>query len=204
MRIYVDCDDVISATGDGFIKLGKLMFDRVRSLEDITDFNLKNSFDLDDEQYMKFMFTSQQPDNLLSLGEIPGAVAVLNKWVDDGFEVEVVTGRPYSAYEATRKWLDMHNLSRLKLIHVDKYGRDEFFRTASNIGVEEFLTYHYDLCIDDSPYSFELLDKLKDCHVAVFDQPWNRNEKLNPAKFTRCLNWEDVDKLARKLASELR
>ena len=39
------------------------------------------------------------PENLLDYEETPGASEVINKWVDEGHEVFVVTGRPFDSYE---------------------------------------------------------------------------------------------------------
>lgn len=53
------------------------------------------------------------PENLLDYEETPGASKVINKWVDEGHEVSVVTGRPFDSYEPSRRWLDEHHLDRI-------------------------------------------------------------------------------------------
>ena len=39
------------------------------------------------------------PDNLLNYEETPGASETINKWVDMGHEVFIITGRPFNSYE---------------------------------------------------------------------------------------------------------
>lgn len=55
------------------------------------------------------------PENLLHYEETPGASEVINKWVDQGHEVFIITGRPFNSYEPSRQWLDKHHLERVPL-----------------------------------------------------------------------------------------
>lgn len=48
------------------------------------------------------------PENLLDYEETPGVSKVINKWVDEGHEVSVVTGRPFDSYEPSRDgWMNI-------------------------------------------------------------------------------------------------
>ncbi len=60
------------------------------------------------------MIEGHKPEVLMSYDETPGAVKVVNGWIDDGHEVSVITGRPYSAYEPSRIWLDHHGIDRVE------------------------------------------------------------------------------------------
>ncbi|HBH92714.1 MAG TPA: 2-dehydropantoate 2-reductase, partial [Bacteroides sp.] len=62
-------------------------------------FNLQKSFNLSDGQYDELMKAGHIPDNLLSYEETTGASETINKWVDEGHEVFVITGRPFDAYK---------------------------------------------------------------------------------------------------------
>ena len=117
MKIYIDFDDVICETAKYFTKIAKELFDREVQL-----FNLQKSFDLSEEQYDELMKAGHIPENLLDYEETPGASEVINKWVDEGHEVSVVTGRPFDSYEPSRRWLDEHHLDRILIYFVDKYG----------------------------------------------------------------------------------
>ena len=52
---------------------------------------------------------------LLSYEETPGACEVLKEWIAFGHEVSIITGRPFSAYETSRLWLDEHGLQDVRL-----------------------------------------------------------------------------------------
>ena len=95
MRIYVDYDDCLCETARSFVKLAKEMFGRNAAYEDIRFFELDKSFALDEDQYARFMIRGHEPDVLLSYEETPGASAVINEWISRGYEVSIITGRPY-------------------------------------------------------------------------------------------------------------
>lgn len=192
MRVYVDCDDVITNTGDMFCRVADEMFGIRLPYERITDFNIQKSFSLSDEQFHALMFEVHEPQNLGTLEEIQGASDTLNSWVDAGHEVEIVTGRPFRTYDITRKWLDAHNLSRLKLIHVDKYGVEKYYDTARGITLDEFYTYKYDYAVEDSPIALNHLEKINIGRAAVINRPWNKESKFPSENFVRCMNWKEV------------
>ena len=88
---------------------------------------------LDDAQYKELMRVAHLPENLLSYEETLGASETINKWVDEGHEVFVITGRPFDSYEPSRAWLDKHNLERISLFCVDKYGREKVTNASAII-----------------------------------------------------------------------
>ena len=96
--------------------------------EDILHFDLQQSFLLNDEQYDRLMFAGHTPEALMSFEEAPGASETINRWIDCGHDVSIITGRPVSVYEPSRRWLDEHGLSRVKLFCLNKYGRDTFLK----------------------------------------------------------------------------
>ena len=72
------------------------------------------------------------PLSLLSFAETPGASGTINGWLNSGHVVSIITGRPYSAYEPSREWLDLHGLERAKLYCLNKYGRDSFIPVGNH------------------------------------------------------------------------
>ena len=119
MKIYIDFDDVICETAKYFTKIAKELFNIDVPYREVQFFNLQKSFDLSGEQYDELMKAGHIPENLLDYEETPGASEVINKWVDEGHEVFVVTGRPFDSYEPSRRWLDEHHLNRLPIYFVD-------------------------------------------------------------------------------------
>ena len=196
MKIYIDFDDVICETAKEFTVIAKELFDIDVPYQEVQFFNLKKTFSLTDDQYDELMRAGHVPETLLRYEETPKASETINKWVDEGHEVSVITGRPFDAYEPSRQWLDEHNLKRVPLFCVDKYGRESFNMDASfNLTLEQFYNMTFDFIIEDSPNAFEHVLHFDNCTIAVFDRPWNQMEKLPNENFVRCKDWDAIDRL---------
>lgn len=195
MQIYIDFDDVLCETAKSYVEIVKHMFQKTIPYESVKWFDLKRSFALNDEQFKAMMTEAHLPKVLLTLEETPGAVATVRKWLDEGHEISVITGRPSASYEPSRQWLDEHGLAQVSLYYVNKYGRDSFIRnSAFSIELEEYYKMHFDFAVEDSPVAFQHLEHLPDCRVAVIDRPWNQAAELPDAKYRRCMNWAEIDR----------
>ena len=193
MHIYVDFDDCLCETARSFSELAAKMFGRNVSYENIRFFELDKSFGLNEEQYEQFMIRGHQPELLLSFDETPGASSVINEWISCGHEVSIITGRPLSAYEPSRKWLDNHGLQKVRLYCLNKYGRDSFIKNSDfSLELEDYYKMHFDFAVEDSPKAFKFFDHLPDLRVLVFDRPWNRDYEFPNKKYTRCFDWESI------------
>ena len=196
MKIYVDFDDCLCETARAFTVIAERLFGKKVPYEEVRFFNLKASFDLTDEEYEKMMIEGHLPEILLSYEETPGASKVLNEWMDQGHEVSIITGRPASSYDNSRKWLDIHGLDRAKLFTLNKYGRDSFIRKSDfNLELEDYYKMKFDLAVEDSPMAFRFFDHLPDIKIMVFDRPWNREYELTNKNYTRCPDWEYIRKI---------
>lgn len=194
MKIYIDFDDVICETALNFTKLAKELFDIDVPYREVQFFNLKKSFDLSTEQYDELMRVGHLPEVLLSYDETPGAAETINKWVDAGHEVSIITGRPFDAYEPSRQWLDEHGLKRVPLFCVDKYGRETFNSDCSyNMTLAQLYSLTFDFAIEDSPAAFEHVLHFDNCRVAIFNRPWNKAAQLPNSNFVRCDGWKDIE-----------
>ena len=192
---------VICETAKYFTKIAKELFGIDVPYRQVQFFNLQKSFDLSDEQYDKLMEAGHLPENLLSYEETPGASETINKWVDEGHEVFIITGRPFNSYEPSRKWLDEHHLERVPLFCVDKYGREIFEHEYEyNMTLEQLYSMTFDFAIEDSPSAFEHVLHFHNCKVAVFDRPWNRQAEFPNDNFVRCKNWNQIDKVFEEYA----
>ena len=196
MKIYIDFDDVICETAKYFTKIAKELFGIDIPYRQVQFFNLQKSFDLSDAQYNRLMEVGHIPENLLNYEETSGASETINKWVDKGHEVFIITGRPFNSYEPSRKWLDEHKLERVPLFCVDKYGRETFEQDyIYNMTLEKLYSMTFDFAIEDSPAAFEHVMHFKQCKVAVFNRPWNRQSELPDDRFVRCENWNEIDRV---------
>ena len=198
MKIYVDYDDCLCETARSFSELAVEMFGIHVPYEKIRYFELNRSFGLNEEQFEQFMIRGHQPEVLLSYEETPGASKVINEWLERGYEVSVITGRPYSAYDPSRQWLDDHGLKDVRMYCLNKYGRNGFFRNIDfSLELEDYYKMKFDLAVEDSPKAFKFFDHLPDLKVLVFDRPWNRECVFPGPNYTRCTDWERIDSLVR-------
>ena len=198
MNIYIDFDDCLCETAKHFSILVKEMFNKEVPYEDIKFFDLKRSFDLNDKEYEDMMIEGHRPEVLLSYEETPGAVETINSWIDQGHDVSIITGRPSGAYEASRQWLDEHDLKRVKLFCLNKYGRDSFIKNSEfNLELEDYYKMKFDYAIEDSPMAFKFFDHLPDLNVMVVDRPWNRECEFPSKTFTRCPDWKAIKELVK-------
>ena len=203
MKIYIDFDDVLCETAKNFTKIAKELFGIDVPYREVQFFNLKKTFNLDDEQYEEMMRVGHLPEQLLNYEETSGASETINKWVDEGHEVLIITGRPFNSYEPSRKWLDEHELKRVMLYCVDKYGREKCEQNyAYNMTLEQLYNMTFDFAIEDSPAAFEHVMHFDGCKVAVFERPWNKYVKLPNDNFVRCEGWKEIDRLFRECSEK--
>lgn len=193
MKIYIDFDDVICETAKYFTYLAKDMFGIDLPYEKVMFFNLQKAFNLNDEQYDELLTAGHLPENLLAFEETEGAAEIINKWLDEGHDVSVITGRPFNSYEPSRQWLDTHGLERVPMFCVDKYGRENFTRDFSfSMTLEDMYNMDFDFAVEDSPSAFKHILHFANCSTAVFDRPWNRGAEFPNESFVRCAGWKEI------------
>ncbi len=192
MNIYVDFDDCLCESGKFFSGLVSEMFGLDVPYEKMRYFNLQQAFGLTDEQYRQLLVKGHEPERILSYEETPGASDVINEWIRKGYDVSIITGRPYSSYEASRLWLDRHGMQNARMLIMDKYGRETAARKEDYIlDPEDYYRMKFDYAVEDSPSAFRFFDHLPHLKVLVFDRPWNRTAEL-PDNYTRCRGWEEI------------
>lgn len=193
MNIYVDFDDCLCETARYFSGIAARLFGKNVPYEDMNFFNLQQSFSLTDKQYEELMLEGHRPEILLAYEETPGAADVVNGWIDEGHDVSIITGRPYSSFEPSREWLDRHGLERVKLYCLNKYGRDSFIKNSDfSLELDDYYKMHFDFAVEDSPHAFKFFDHLPELRVLVYDRPWNRKSELPGENYTRCSDWEMI------------
>ena len=195
MNIYIDFDDCLCETARYFTGLVENLYGKKVPYEDVKFFDLQRSFDLTKEEYEHMMIEAHTPEALLSFEETKGASRVVNNWIESGANVSIITGRPSSAYEPSRLWLDQHGLERVKLFCLNKYGRDSFIRNSEfTLELEDYYKMHFDYAVEDSPAAFKFFDHMPDLKVMVFNRPWNQEVQFPNSGYTRCPDWEFIEK----------
>jgi uncharacterized HAD superfamily protein len=189
-RIYVDLDDVISRTTDTYGAVIEQEFGRQVRFEDLTCFDLKVSFKLTDREYRHFFEKIHQPDMLMGFDPVPGAGKMLACWIDAGHRVDIVTGRPPSAREASLAWLDRHKIAYTEFIMVDKYNRSGDDHPGV-ISKTQLMACQYDLAVEDSlDTALFLADRMR-VQVLLYDRPWNARPAGHPG-IIRVVSWQDI------------
>jgi len=198
MNIYVDFDDCLCETGRFFPGLVAKLFGKDIPYENMRYFDLQKSFSLTEEEYVRMMTEAHRPESLLAFEETRGASETINAWLDSGYDVSIITGRPYSAYEPSRAWLDQHGLGRAKLYCLNKYGRDSFLKGSDfSLELEDYYRMPFDYAIEDSPPAFQFFEHLPELRVLVYDRPWNQQCVFPGENYSRCFDWETIRSIVR-------
>ena len=193
LPIYVDLDDVLAETTQAFSKLLKREYGREVGLEQITSFNFQEAFGLNQEEFEYFFELIHRPEEILRFEPVDGAIEVLTRWADRGYEIAIVTGRLTSTYESSLDWLLMHEFPYDSFIMVDKYSRPETDPRIA-VSLNDLSSMKFGLAVEDSLAMAEFLSQTMDTRVALFDRPWNRGHLLN-GKIKRCSGWEQIESL---------
>jgi uncharacterized HAD superfamily protein len=185
-RIYVDFDDVLCATALGFLDILEREFGKTIAFEEISDFDLGRSFDLDAMELERFFGLVHEDKALEGFAPLEGALEVLDDWKAAGYEIEVVTGRPANTRRASEAWLARHGAAFDRLIFVEKYGH-----ARGAMPLEEIVARDYSWVIEDSFATAERM-ALGGHRVHLLDRPWNRLETRGEVPIVRCADWNEV------------
>jgi len=188
--IYVDIDDVLCNTARALMALLEQAFKKRVSYDSITSFDLKVSFGLTQDEYEHFMHLAHRPDQILSMDPIPEAIETLKKWMDSGYDITIVTGRPTPTHDTTLKWLTSNNVPFSEFLMVDKYSRAEKDAPEA-ITLEDLSKMKFHAAVEDSYDMAQLIADRMTIPVYLVDRPWNRAPGLN-GNIKRFSNWRDL------------
>ena len=173
--IYVDMDDVICESCRGFLKLLQSEFHRSVAYEDVKVFDLSQAFSMSSDEIEEFMERVHQPDVLATFVPLPGALETIKGWVDRGYQIDIMTGRPPSTRACTEEWLDRFEVGYSSLNFVDKYGRLEFDASFGEaLTMAELGDKRFCLAVEDSAATAGFLAEHQVAPVVLIDRPWNR------------------------------
>ena len=173
--IYVDMDDVICETCRGFLTLLQSEFNRSVAYEDVKVFDLSQSFSMGADEIEEFMTRAHEPDILAGFVPLPGSLATIQGWVDRGYQVDIMTGRPPSTRGYTKEWLERYGVCYNSLNFVDKYGRLEFDASFGEaLTLADLAEKRFCLAVEDSAATAGFLAEHDVAPVVLIDRPWNR------------------------------
>ena len=193
--IYVDLDDVLCQTARRFLVIVEREFNKRIAYEDLTDFDVGSSCGLGAAQTDELYRIVHRPDELMQMAPIEDAIAALRQWVDAGYRIAIVTGRPPESHEPSLAWLARHRVPYDSFTMVDKYSR---FATENSVAIrlDELAQREYCWAVEDSLPMARFLATHMKLSVALIDCPWNRSmdSYVNVGRFA------DWPTLARQMA----
>lgn len=197
-RIYVDIDDVLAHTIARLLDLLEEVHDRRLDLQDVTEFDLKRSFGLDEHEIDSFMERGHEAEFIESIAPLEGAIDVLSRWNAAGVHITLVTGRPPVTNAASRRWLETHGIRHDALHHLDKWNRPSWnLEGLPSIGFADISDFDFDFAIEDNLDTAVRLVEEFDIPVALMDRPWNRSlgsvAHETQSSLVRCHGWSQVE-----------
>jgi len=199
-RIYVDIDDVLSATIERLVDLLDELHARRVPVDHVRDFDLARPFGLDEREIVRFMEAAHADAVIESIAPHAGAAAVLADWKASGHSITLVTGRPPTTTQASRRWLPTHAMPHDALHHLDKWGRPSWNDAGlPALRFEDLPAFGFELAVEDSLDTAVRLIEDLDLPVALMDRPWNREVAQLPRRvrdrLIRCPDWRAVARL---------
>ena len=201
--IYIDMDDVICESCVKLAEFARVHFGRDVEVEDMFDYDLRRSFDFDEETYRRYMKKFHSSE-LLNIPETPQSGDVIRGWQADGLHPVIVTGRPTYSNAVTLEWLELHGLGGIEVIHVDKYAK--LFNDSEDPLITPFPALAergFWFAIEDAPNAIRMISEISLCPFALFSRPWNRKYELpeTPKPNYRVDNWLELDAIVRSALS---
>ena len=197
--IYIDFDDVLCETALAFTELVREHFGKTTRFENIASFNLDVAFGLTPGQLEELMQRGHEPDVLARLEPVKGAVEGLRRWSERGYRISIVTGRPATTEEVSKRWLDAYSVPYAEVVFVDKYNRKFVSAghfSAPMISLAELTRRPFCLAVEDAPHMAAFLAREMTMPVAVLQRPWNADDPdlraLPGNRISHCRDWNDI------------
>lgn len=129
-------------------------------------------------------------DFQINVRPVDGAIEGVQKLLDEGHELTVVTDRSPRIQEVTRAWLDKHGLTNLPVVFTrnkDVRTYQEAMRTKAQVAWSRRLTH----VVEDAPHhSLGLAERPYIEKVWLLDKPYNRH--VEHPKIARISSWKEV------------
>lgn len=190
VSIYIDMDDVLCESNQTFLRILEKDFNKKVPYDEITSFDLKQSFGLTDEEYSVFFDRIHDPIEMIQHTALNGARQVLDIWNHNGYKINILTGRPSAAQAVSLQWLAHHQFKYDEFSIVNKYDRDSS-NGETTLSLESLSEMTFDLAVEDSGNMAKFLSETMNTPVALLDRPWNRSFTFNN-NVTRCTDWDDI------------
>lgn len=172
MIIAVDMDSVLNNLQEYAIKTYNRLYNTCYTMEDFTDYDVCNILGMDGGAKMREIYAD--PETYSQLSPIPKSQNVMQKWVNAGHQVYVVTDAVPLTLHNKVNWLKHYY---------------PFIDEAHIVSMKHKWLFKCDVMVDDN------IDNLINGHHydrVCLNYPWNKNIKDEVYDIYRCFNWDDV------------
>lgn len=188
--VYVDMDDVLCHAASHFLAIVEREFGKEVRYEQLTQFDVGRACNLTPAERDELYRIVHRPEELMQMAPVEGAAEALEQWMEEGFNIAVVTGRPPETREASLAWMEKHRVPYDSFTIVDKYGRFSEINVA--LTLEEFASRRFCWAVEDSLAMARFLAARMNLPVALMDRPWNSNQAVDHARISRYSDWQAV------------
>ena len=172
MVIAVDVDNVICNLQEVVVNLFNKRYGSHYTLNDFTEYDVMNILPTQDGIVMRDMYSESGLYDKVK--PLPGAQETLQKWMNEGHQVYLVTDAIPKTYG-----------EKVEFIH--RYF--PFIDDAHVVCIKHKHMFRCDIMIEDNLAN--LLAKPY-YHRICFNYPWNESKKDYVYDIHRCYNWDDV------------
>jgi uncharacterized protein len=188
--IYVDMDDVLCHAARHFLMIVQREFGKRIEFAQLTNFDVGESCGLRPDEREELYRVVHRPEELLRMAPVDEAIAVLERWQEQGFEIAIVTGRPPDTREVSLAWLRKHRFPFYSFTIVDKYSRFSTEKTVA-INLSQLAERRFCWAVEDSLPMATYLASRMNVPVALIDCPWNQSDDTY-AEVTRYRDWRAI------------
>lgn len=187
MIIGVDMDEVLVDLIVDVLRYHNEKYGTSHSKEDISTYDLQNIWNVTWEETVQ-RFLDFYDTDYFDRGEVIELAKEGVARLAEKHELHVITGRPDSVEEKTRKWLDTHFPGFFKSINFTNTWGDGKGKPRNKgeicreLGVEVLIDDHLNYASDAAKQGVKVL---------LMDAPWNRSAEL-PENVKRVLSWAEI------------
>lgn len=182
MILCVDIDNTINNLQDAVIKLFNERYNSSYTIDDFTEYNVENVLSVTDAMVMQSMYGEDGLYN--NVRPINGAQDALQKLINEGHTIYLVTDAIPSTYDEKIKWVK-HFFPFIDAAHIVAMKHKHLFKC--------------DIMIEDNMQN--LLAGVHYHRVCV-DYPWNRNVTDYVYGIHRCSSWKQIVGVVNKINNE--
>ena len=184
MIIACDMDSVLNNLTEKMLEIYNAQSGKNIQIEDLTAYNFYDCLRKEDADGLIRSFKNKVLWD--SLSPIEGSRVGLQKLLDDGHRVYIVTATAPDNFAWKVNWMR-------------KYF--PFFNSDNIIRMKDKSLFKCDIMIDDC---YDNLIKNKLCHKICFDYPWNRDNAKDWVHGTyRCKTWSEIVDSVNKIQDEV-